>query len=204
MDDDLDELLDEVEKKFCHNISVASDSPSSSKKERECGKDELLNVGHGQKISSSITEDIDTLLKEFQEEDHSDALQTKTAPLSKGHRDDQIHCQSGGRKCCPIYLGGSAVAKGVGTATSKRSCDQLRCTSCDFRVLTFDDCEWDSSCDYLFLRNNMPNQGKLGAKLRKRRGVRAYACQCSWFTASDATDVSLHQQLRWACARHPD
>lgn len=33
-----------------------------------------------------------------------------------------------------------------------RSCDQLRCTSCDFRVLTFDDCEWDSSCDYLFLR----------------------------------------------------
>lgn len=33
-----------------------------------------------------------------------------------------------------------------------RSCDQLRCTSCDFRVLMFDDCEWDSSCDYLFLR----------------------------------------------------
>ncbi|TNN33284.1 Protein C8orf37 [Liparis tanakae] len=56
------------------------------------------------------------------------------------------------RRCCPVFLGGSSVPSGVGTATSKRSCDQLRCTSCDFRVLTFDDCEWDASCDYLFLR----------------------------------------------------
>ncbi|XP_061676114.1 cilia- and flagella-associated protein 418 [Syngnathoides biaculeatus] len=204
MDDDLDELLDEVEKKFCGNTSVASDSRSGPKKGRACGIDELRNAGCEQKItSSSITEDVDSLLKEFQEEDYTDALRTKTTSLRKG-KDDQIHCQSGGRKCCPIYLGGSATDKGVGTATSKRSCDQLRCTSCDFRVLAFDDCEWDSSCDYLFLRNNMPNQGKLGAKLQERRGVRAYACQCSWFTASDATDVSTQQQLRWACARHPD
>ncbi|MEQ2164068.1 hypothetical protein GOODEAATRI_002752 [Goodea atripinnis] len=29
---------------------------------------------------------------------------------------------------------------------------KLRCISCDFRVLMFDDSEWDASCDYLFLR----------------------------------------------------
>ncbi|XP_077382448.1 cilia- and flagella-associated protein 418 [Festucalex cinctus] len=202
MDDDLDELLDEVENKFCRNISV---SLASSKGKGKCGKDsgERRNVGCGKKISS-ITEDIDALLEEFTEGDHNDAPQAKPAPLPKGHRDNQIHSQPGGRKCCPVYLGGSAVAKGVGTAASKRSCDQLRCTSCDFRVLTFDDCEWDSSCDYLFLRNNMPDHGKLVAKLMKRKGVRAYACQCSWFTASEATDVLMHTQLRWACTRHPD
>lgn len=45
MDDDLDELLDEVEKKFCHNISV---SLASSIKEGKCGKDsgERRNVGY--------------------------------------------------------------------------------------------------------------------------------------------------------------
>ncbi|XP_049585460.1 cilia- and flagella-associated protein 418 [Syngnathus scovelli] len=202
MDDDLDELLDEVEKKFCRNISV---SPASSKGGGQCGKDRderPRNVGCEQKIKS-IKEDIDAALKELQDEDHSDAPWAKTVPPHKGHLDDQIHSQPGGRKCCPVYLGGSGVAKGVGTAASKRSCDQLRCTSCDFRVLTFDDCEWDSSCDYLFLRNNMPDHGKLGAKLRKRKGVRAYACQCSWFAVSEATDVSMQPQLRWACARHP-
>ncbi|XP_077430761.1 cilia- and flagella-associated protein 418 [Vanacampus margaritifer] len=202
MDDDLDELLDEVENKFCRNISV---SLASSKEEEKCDKDsgERRNVGCGNKISS-ITEDIDALLEELQEGDHSNAPHAQPASLPKGHGDKQIHSQPGGRKCCPVYLGGSAVAKGVGTAASKRSCDQLRCTSCDFRVLAFDDCEWDSSCDYLFLRNNMPNHGKLGAKLRKRKGVRAYACQCSWFTASEATDVLMQPQLRWACARHLD
>ncbi|XP_019727380.1 cilia- and flagella-associated protein 418 [Hippocampus comes] len=202
MDDDLDELLDEVEKKFCRNISVSLASPM---KDGKCGKDsgERRNVGCGQK-KNSITEDIDALLEELQEEDLSHAPQDKIAPPPKRNRDDQIHSQPGGRKCCPIYLGGSAVAKGVGTAASKRSCDQLRCTSCDFRVLTFDNCEWDSSCDYLFFRNNMPDCRKLGAKLRKRRGFRAYACQCSWFTASEVTDVLLKPHLRWVCARHPD
>nr|XP_061788999.1 cilia- and flagella-associated protein 418-like [Nerophis lumbriciformis] len=199
MEDDLDELLDEVEKKFCRNISVSYDKAASPNKEIKSGKDSdgRRNVGCGQK-TKSITEDIDALLEEFKEEEQKNIPPTK---LSIG---DQIHCQHGGRKCCPVYLGGSALAKGIGTATSKRSCDQLRCTSCDFRIVMFDDREWDSSCDYLFLRNNMPDHKKLAAKLRKKNGVRAYACQCSWFTVSDAIDVSVQPHLKWACARHLD
>lgn len=41
-DDDLDELLDEVEKKFCRNVSVAPSSRVASSEPETCGKD---NVG---------------------------------------------------------------------------------------------------------------------------------------------------------------
>uniref|UniRef100_A0A3Q3VXV0 Cilia- and flagella-associated protein 418 n=1 Tax=Mola mola TaxID=94237 RepID=A0A3Q3VXV0_MOLML len=105
-------------------------------------------------------------------------------------------------RCCPVFVGGSSVTNGVGTATSKRSCDQLRCTSCDFQVLIFDDCAWDVSCNYLFLRNNVPDQHKLRAKLKTRRGFRAYACQCSWFSALEPADLRGQPQLTWVCGKH--
>lgn len=38
-DDDLDELLDEVEKKFCRNVSVAPSSRGTSSEPERCGKD---------------------------------------------------------------------------------------------------------------------------------------------------------------------
>lgn len=53
-------------------------------------------------------------------------------------------------------------------------------------------------------RNNMPDRQKLRTKLRKRRGSRAYGCQCSWFSASEITDVRDRQQLRWVCGKHQD
>ncbi|PKU35730.1 hypothetical protein llap_13966 [Limosa lapponica baueri] len=51
-----------------------------------------------------------------------------------------------------MYLGGSSSPCGIGTNISKRTCDQLRCTACDFRVSLFNDYIWDQSCDYLFFR----------------------------------------------------
>lgn len=33
-----------------------------------------------------------------------------------------------------------------------RACDHLRCTACDFQVVSYDDYKWDKSCDYLFFR----------------------------------------------------
>nr|XP_046255554.1 cilia- and flagella-associated protein 418 [Scatophagus argus] len=200
-DDDLDELLDEVEKRFCSNVSVASTAG-------ERGKD---NVGQRNRATKpeqpikSITEDIDALLEELQEEDRRDTPHLKAEQFPHGSAvEKKPSSQSGGRKCCPVFVGGSTVTNGVGTTTSKRSCDQLRCTSCDFRVLMFDDCEWDLSCDYLFFRNNMPDRLKLRAKLRRRRDSRAYACQCSWFSASEPTDLRDQHQLTWVCGKHQD
>ncbi|KAM9353777.1 cilia- and flagella-associated protein 418 [Symphorus nematophorus] len=206
-DDDLDELLDEVEKKFCRNVSVASSARVGSSEAGKCGKDNVGQRNHSatkpEQPISSITEDIDALLEELLEEDDSESPQLKTEQFPKGTQvEKKLSSHSGGRKCCPVFVGGSSVANGVGTATSKRSCDQLRCTSCDFRVLMFDDSEWDSSCDYLFLRNNMPDRQKLRAKLKKRRGLRAYACQCSWFSTLEPTDLRDQPQLRWVCGKH--
>ncbi|XP_061573944.1 cilia- and flagella-associated protein 418 [Cololabis saira] len=202
-DDDLDELLDEVEQKFCRDVSV-SESSEAGKPSKET-QQWKFSANKVQQPTSSVSEDIDAFLEELLETDYSDSLQSKTEEFLKGSPlEKKFSFQTGQRKCCPVFVGGSSVTNGVGTATSKRSCDQLRCISCDFRVLMFDDSEWDPSCDYLFLRNNMPNCQKLRTKLRRRRAYRAYACQCSWFSASEPTDLRDQPQLRWVCGKHQD
>ncbi|XP_026172464.1 cilia- and flagella-associated protein 418 isoform X2 [Mastacembelus armatus] len=193
--DDLDRLLDEVEEKFCRGVSVAA--PARGKDDGQ--KQNRFSTKSGQN-SSSAADDIDAFLEELLEDDAPE-LKTET----KGPQvEKKLPCHTGGRRCFPVFVGGSFMTNGVGTATSKRSCDQLRCISCDFRVLMFDDCEWDSSCDYLFFRNNVPDRQKLRAKLKRSRGVRAYACQCSWFSCSEPTDLQDQAQLRWVCGKHLD
>ncbi|XP_060905501.1 cilia- and flagella-associated protein 418 [Labrus mixtus] len=209
-DDDLDELLDEVEKKFCRNVAVTSPALVTTSEAGKCGKKEedgrrKQSATKPAQPISSISEDIDALLEELLEDDFPDRPQQKTDQFPKATQEEKkASSQGGGRKCCPVFVGGSSAPNGVGTATSKRCCDQLRCTSCDFRVLMFDDCEWDLSCDYLFLRNNMPDRQKLRAKLKRRRGFRAYACQCSWMSTSEPTDLRDRDQLRWVCGKHQD
>lgn len=46
----------------------------------------------------------------------------------------------------------------------------MRCTSCDFKVVSFDDFEWDRSTDYLFLRNNAPEFERLKSNLNRKKG----------------------------------
>ncbi|KAM8870045.1 cilia- and flagella-associated protein 418 [Spinachia spinachia] len=202
-DVDLDKLLDEVEQKFCRNVSVSSlarvdpGGPEAGGKEK-AGRRKHRTSGPEQP-ASSVVGDIDALLEELLEDDFP---QLKRGTIPEGPQvETRPSARSGGRKCCPVFVGGSSVASGVGTATSKRSCDQLRCTSCDFRVLTFDNRVWDS-CDYLFLRNNVPDREKLGARLRRRGGSRAFACQCSWFSAGELTDLRERPRLRWVCGKH--
>ena len=49
-----------------------------------------------------------------------------------------------------------------------KACASLRCTSCDFDVISFDDVGWDEGTDagigdggveYMFFRNNYPRLG---------------------------------------------
>ena len=51
-----------------------------------------------------------------------------------------------------------------------RSCDQLLCTKCDFKVVSFDDYHWSGDCDYFFFRNNSPDFSRLKSKLIKKKG----------------------------------
>lgn len=57
---------------------------------------------------------------------------------------------------------------------------------------------------YLIGRNNMPELSKLRAKMIKKKGARAYACQCSWRSIDEFTDLQTDQQLRWVCGKHSE
>uniref|UniRef100_A0A8C6FFA1 Cilia- and flagella-associated protein 418 n=1 Tax=Moschus moschiferus TaxID=68415 RepID=A0A8C6FFA1_MOSMO len=126
----------------------------------------------------------------------------KLKSKSSGNTSVRASIQGLGKSCSPVYIGGSTVPCGIGTNTSQRACDHLRCIACDFWVESYDDYRWDKSCDYLFFRNNMPEFHKLKTKLVKKTGTRAYACQCNWRTVEELTDLQTDHQLRWVCGKH--
>ncbi|XP_055066887.2 cilia- and flagella-associated protein 418 isoform X1 [Misgurnus anguillicaudatus] len=196
MADDLDDLLDEVESKFCCSTSTSKQTACDLKQtDRNCGT--LQEKKQSRKHESKTTDDIDAVLQELLEDDFKHV--NSHEPITANSPTSDPCSQTVSKKCCPVFLGGSSVLHGVGTSVSHRACNQLRCTSCDFRVAMFDDHEWDSSCDYLFFRNNMPDYHKLRAKLKRRKGGRAYACQCSWYTARTLLNLNTQQQLKWIC-----
>jgi hypothetical protein len=79
----------------------------------------------------------------------------------------------------------------------------FHCTGCDFQVMQVDDYIWNGDVDYMFFRNNYPTFEKLRRGLSRRRGCRAYCCQCSWKSAelgADLEDVAVG--LRWRKVVH--
>ncbi|XP_064010810.1 cilia- and flagella-associated protein 418 [Pogoniulus pusillus] len=205
MADDLDRLLDEVERRLCR----LPDRGATGSRRLGDGEAEGAKEGRSPKLlmrAGSSEEDLDDIIAEI----CNDSSLIKT-PLKLKSNSTGLTAESSGavlqapkKRCCPVYLGGSASPSGIGTNISKRTCDQLRCTACDFRVLLFNDYVWDQSCDYLFFRNNMPELGKLRAKMIKKKGARAYACQCSWRSIDELTDLQAQQQLRWVCGKHAE
>ncbi|ETE71190.1 hypothetical protein L345_03008, partial [Ophiophagus hannah] len=155
MADDLDTLLDEVENKFCRlSRRVCSERLRASqgrKRDRILEKEEEAEAeaaaaGERARFTKILTkgsseeEDIDEIIKDI---DESTYIRNFTTPNFNSGR------------CCPVYLGGSTAPYGIGTNISQRTCDQLRCTACDFRVLHYNDYQWDKSCDYLFFSSDV-------------------------------------------------
>ncbi|XP_053915332.1 cilia- and flagella-associated protein 418 isoform X6 [Cuculus canorus] len=184
MADDLDQLLEEAERLIRGEVK---------KEPAEEGRSAKLLMSAG-----SSEEDIDSIIDEI----CNDSSFTKTPPKLKSNstsltpKSSSSVVQAHSKRCCPVYLGGSSSPSGIGTNISKRTCDQLRCTACDFHVSLFNDYIWDQSCDYLFFRNNMPEFSKLRVKMIKKKGARAYACQCSWRSIDELTDLQTDRQLR--------
>ncbi|XP_072317647.1 cilia- and flagella-associated protein 418 [Eucyclogobius newberryi] len=165
-----------------------------------------VSTGTTGTTGTSDTDDLDAFIDKLLEDECAAVTAATTQSSSRGGAvQKKVSARSGARKCCPVFVGGSSVQSGIGTTTSKRSCDQLRCTSCDFSVLAFDDCEWDQSCHYLFFRNNVPERVKLRSKLRPRRGTRSYCCQCSWTSEDETKELKMRPRLQWVCAgKHQD
>ncbi|XP_015711463.1 protein C8orf37 homolog isoform X2 [Coturnix japonica] len=211
MADELDRLLDEVERRFClvPERGEAGGDQNQHTERAAAGRSAEVLMGAG-----SDEDDIDDIIDEICN-DSSFArtpvkLKSDSPSVTPGSNSAVV--QAHRKRCCPVYLGGSSSPNGIGTNISKstwrllvlflsltRTCDQLRCTACDFRVSLFNDYIWDQSCDYLFFRNNMPELSKLRAKMIKKKGSRAYACQCSWRSIDELTDLQADQQLRWVC-----
>ncbi|XP_028592290.1 cilia- and flagella-associated protein 418 isoform X2 [Podarcis muralis] len=197
MADDLDELLDEVENKFCR-LSRRDCSergrPGQGRKrnrfreEEEEAEAEAAAAGERARFSKVLTkgaseeEDIDDIIKDIIDENSyaKNLVKHKSKSPSPASENRTTSIQAHG----------------------KRTCDQLRCTACDFRVLQYDDFQWDQSCDYLFFRNNMPEFRKLRTKMQTKKGSRAYACQCTWKSIDELTDLTVDRQLRWVCSKH--
>ncbi|XP_036986989.2 cilia- and flagella-associated protein 418 isoform X1 [Artibeus jamaicensis] len=205
---DLDKLLDEVESKFCRPDPLRL---GTAERPKGCGGI-LSNDRNGAEAKENLRstetlkkeDDLDSLINEIFEEPNFDIKSFKLKSKSSGNTSVRASIQGLGKSCSPVYLGGSTAPCGIGTRTSQRACDRLRCTACDFWVESYDDYMWDRSCDYMFLRNNMPEFQKLKTKLVKKKGTRAYACQCSWRTVRELTDLQDDHQLRWVCGKHQE
>lgn len=70
-----------------------------------------------------------------------------------------------------------------------------------FCVLDLTCRKWNASADYMFFRENVPNEAKLRVKMDTAPGVVAYACQCKWLSIDVQTRVDSCR-VKWACAGH--
>ncbi|CAL1535671.1 unnamed protein product [Lymnaea stagnalis] len=188
MDKDIDELLDEVETKFVK---------PGSKDRMESTKSSRLNTS--EKKSSALDAVINDILDiEVEKKDLNSSYDRNQ--LRSSLSDEANKCEHG-RRCFPVFLGGSSDETGLGSSINRRSCDRLRCTSCDFRVCFFDNLSWSKDTDYLFLRNNVPELQKLKSKLSRKKGCRAYCCQCSWRNVQEPCELN-DPNLKWVCGKH--
>ncbi|XP_030072762.1 cilia- and flagella-associated protein 418 isoform X2 [Microcaecilia unicolor] len=205
MADDLDELLDEVESKFCRTDVLRGEASGGGAGTGSYGTAaaERNRSSNSVMRRSKEDDDIEGLIEDIF---HNVRFDEEMKPRSHTSDEPTIRSsiQMSGKKCCPVYVGGSKAPYGIGTNLSQRTCDHLRCTACDFNVVIYDDYQWDTSCDYLFFRNHMPEFSRLQEKMIRKKGTRAYACQCSWRSIKELTDLASDQHLHWVCGKHAE
>ncbi|KAL7689148.1 putative C8orf37 protein [Plasmopara halstedii] len=180
------DLLDEIED--------AMDSPRRSRESIRAGNSCFSGQTDSSKIIQAVNKgriqnELDDLLNLLNDEErklgdfNSELAKTKLHCSFK-----QIDSQAGAlKKCLKILMDGGRANRGLNTAFSSRVCSNLRCNECDFAVLQFfgksvtneqiyvanrtryELCcwnrKWDATADYMFFRENMPNEAKLRVKL---------------------------------------
>ena len=76
------------------------------------------------------------------------------------------NCTSTKAKCIRTVLAGPSMSRGIRSSVfSKCACNHLRCLSCNFKVHVFLGNEWTSQVDYMFFRNNVPNETNLAVQV---------------------------------------
>ncbi|XP_047667522.1 cilia- and flagella-associated protein 418 isoform X4 [Tachysurus fulvidraco] len=127
MAESLDDLLDEVEAKFCREISMSL-RPSCTLKAEQDSHREQRNNDSVHSISKphdveGVENNIEAVVQEILDDEY---------PASTPHRPvlSKSFSQTALKKCCPVYLGGSSIAGGVGTSVTQRNnmpdCNKLQ------------------------------------------------------------------------------
>jgi hypothetical protein len=104
-----------------------------------------------------------------------------------------------------VVLSGPDMERGRKVSSfAKVACNNLRCLQCNFKVHCFVGSAWDASVDYMFLRNNVPNETKLAHKLRRAVDSCAYCCQCSFATEAGERELTQGAKAdpQWTCSGH--
>lgn len=196
MADDVDDLINDLEISHGSGRKHNQQSNSNENKKRITTKqNDEVNLTHS--VTNTKRSNFDDLLSEIETVDDSSSRESDVEPVRTG----SIRKQTDTR-CYPLLATGTTINRGLCTSVNARACDHLRCTSCDFAVCSYDNYQWHSSTDYLFLRNNMPVLEKLKSKLVKKAGCRAYACQCQWSSVTERTDLLQRPDLKWVCGGH--
>ncbi|KAI6659930.1 hypothetical protein LOD99_14270 [Oopsacas minuta] len=173
VDAELDNLLDEVESRYILSPSK-SPVPYSEKPRQE-----------------EIDIEVEMLLEDINQIENSPPSRKLT---SISH---QITQHKPINKCDQLYLAGTKRTMGKSSNFILKACDNIRCTSCDFSIISIDNRKWTQSTDYLFFRNHMPDKLKLISETKLLKGSRAYACQCTWISVQDILKVTDNISLKF-------
>lgn len=202
MADDIDDLLDECETKFCDTSKPNQKQPSKTNSKSSTKATRNEDRMKSSQVKNVERDELFDMIKECMD-DGPKIPELNDKPLTPVSTSNQNDPSSSRKRCVKVFLGGSKFAKGLCSGSEERVCDKLRCTSCDFNVVILNDYEWQEDCDYLFFRNNIPDFDKLKSKLTRKRGCCAYACQCSWRSIIKLTELwSGDPQLKWVCGKH--
>ena len=118
-------------------------------------------------------------------------------PLSSSPR-SPVRSGSDAKKC--KYLGGTDLKPGFNDLSEEpHFCSNMQCFSCDHIVLRFPDRRWSKDTDYLFTRNNYPNN--LDSKLIPAPGWCAFCCQCTFCEEKDIQRLKPFS-TKWVCRGH--
>ncbi|ETV68155.1 hypothetical protein H257_15885 [Aphanomyces astaci] len=151
-----------------------------------------------------IVDGPDTISGSKRSSNHPTTSATSTSHIKQptSSTSNNMAFSASSKRCNAVLLAGSNVKHGVSTSSvNPQACSNLRCNECDFLVVQFEHTKWADSADYMFFRENAPNEAKLRRKMESAQGAFAYACQCKWATVTTkASPDSLH--VKWCCAGH--
>lgn len=104
------------------------------------------------------------------------------------------------QKCTSVCIGGPNIPVGMTTETSgPHVCSNLSCIKCDHNVLRFPDRRWKKTTDYLFLRNNFPENVQQNLVIAP--GWCAYCCQCTFCEEQNLRKLHAFSS-NWVCRGH--